>query len=438
MAVLVLAQYAWAVDAPSLVIAAHIAWVIVVGVSARNQTEFIFLALASALPISYVNVTGVSEGLIRASAFNLMSAFALIYFGLRLIIRGRIETGWRIFVVFFGCMSIIALWWSVMSSLDTLEGIRSLLAMAPAFLPMLVLPQAQSIQRNIDFQRVVECYLIAASAMAVFIVIQAVHSGFGTELGTNYSRAGRISFAGAWFDYSLVSGYLASALAGWFFLTRKFENRSRFFYPVYSLLFGALIVGLVLSGARAGIFAIGVALPLFILYSFGWKERLRSRIILLAAFAIFALSAFSLYVRPSFLVEGGFVDTTRLENWSAWFELIVEGGILANVFGHGLGSVNHASIVEGQLMMTPHNLVIEGMLNGGITLIIYTGGLLVVGFVRARVDPVFSACLAVGTISMLVSPSAYMSRFFPFLLVLAALSVALPASKKHESRLRPE
>ena len=427
--VLIIAQYSWAIDAPLLVIVAHFAWVAVVGVSARNPTEFIFLALASALPISYVNVTGVSDEIMRVSAFNLITVLALLYFGFMLIIRGKIEAGWQIIIVFFGCMSVIALWWSMMRSPNLLEGIRSLLAMALVFLPVLLLPQANAISKSIDFQRIVECYLIAATATAFFMVIQAVHWIFGMEIGTVYARSGRISFAGAWFDYSVVSGYLASAVAGWFFLTRKINNGGIVAYLLYALLFVALIIGLILSGARSGLFAIGISLPFLILYSFAWSGRLRFRIVLLGVLAFFALSIFAFYIRPSFSTEGGFFDDARFNNWTVWFLVMAEGGTLANVFGYGLGSMNHATIGEGQVMVTPHNLLLEAMLNGGVILTVYTLCLLCVGFTRARFDPVFAACLAVGTISMLVSPSAYASRFFPFLLVLAALSVALPARK---------
>jgi hypothetical protein len=239
-------------------------------------------------------------------------------------------------------------------------------------------------------------------------------------IGTIYSRIGRLSFGATFSDFSVLSGYIAVTLC-FLSLIYTYEVKIKFLeiFCKYIIPVAILLIALILVGARTGIFAIAVGSSMSLLYSVLRKNIKKSILVMLImALSFFAIHMLEIVSRPSLDTET-FVDSTRLEIYKEWTTFIINGDVFNKFMGYALGSNNHEALTT--IYRTPHNLLYESMLNGGIFLVIYILLLICYPIYKLRYNVLFINMIFTTLASTFVMPSSLQTRYFPVVITLSFL-----------------
>lgn len=373
----------------------------------------LLLLLCISLPISYINIYGDIIG-VRFTLFNLTSLLFVIYMVFKLHkikynISGLIALG--VFYFFF-----VALIYSIFVS----ENIGSAINSALSFLIILSVPYLISVNGIVFnkklIRKLVFYYVIGVTIVSITLILQVLLFANGIEIGNIHIRVGRFSFGATFSDYSVLSVYIATGVI--IAISTKFLKTHEYNNWIFNSCILIMLVGLILTGSRAGLLAIFTTLPFLLVLMFKKKNIPKFKVSLLSIiFCALIIIGFQ-FARPSVTGESESIlfDSSRWEYWKFWAEFYLNNDILSILFGAGLGSDNHVLLSGGEAR-TPHNLVLDIFLNGGLAHALFFGFVAILSFLISKLSPSFLLAFICAVVGGLASPSIISARFFLFIIV---------------------
>jgi len=381
--------------------------------------DSLLILMCISLPISYINIYGELIGG-RFTLFNISSLLLLI-FAIYKLPKIKLDVSGLIFTSALSLFIVSILYSFLVSPLKF-----SAFTVALSFLSLLSVPclvsQEKKIISNSLLKEVINNYILGVGVISVTILIQSLLFLFGTELGSIFIRVGRFSFGATFSDYSVLAVYLATGIV--LMVTAKNLVQKTYNYPffLYNISLTGMFLATVLTGARAGIFSIAIAL--FVYFLFALKKRHISKLKILLFSVITLIPAGIIFQRIRSTIGSGtesfIYGDSRFEIWLFWIDKYMESSIISKLFGLGLGSANHEYISQG-VVHTPHNILIDIFINGGIGFFIFFSLIFIFSIFIAKKNPMVFIVFLCSIVGGLVSPSIISARFFIFIVLIIIL-----------------
>lgn len=412
---LFVAQAAYLTERPELAAAAMLVLaglVAALRVGRLDVREKLILLTIYAYPTSFISFTGATYRDLPISFFNIAFMALLAFLAAHALMSGRVRPDRLGFAAFLCTASLMfGIVMSYSSSVSSAAWLSTLLTMSIYLaLPLSVTGNAFGREGG-DPLFLLDAFGFTMTAVAATVILQAAVFELGVALPGVQVLPSRTAFVALLSDRSQASVALAAGAA--ILLLRGTDKAAVRLSPalVLTAALGCILAS-GLTSARAGIGALvlcGIALVL--------TGRIRvSRIVTAGLVGVPAgwVAALLITWRRTLIDDSFWNAYYRIPLLETWVDVVWDRGPIAMVTGLGLGSTNHGLAAPGAF--TPHNLVAEAFLDGGVWALAFL--FLPVALTVAHwKTPVYLAGLWVIVAGAMVSPSMLESRFFPVYLV---------------------
>ena len=325
--------------------------------------HFLIESIIYSIPTSFLNILNGSYGLLPISWFNIFYLLLLLYIindflknRKRLLSRSLLNRKVITSSIILTILLLVSLFSSKLMN-DALKQFLNMLLVLISF-PLGFISGKMVKDEYINKTILVYSFTTLLSSIVVIIQFLIFHN-FGLKLG-NIAIYGsnRIAFGISFTDFSFLSLYLTSGLAGLMTIYNKFNINLLIRVFWFTLIFVASLI----TSARTGIVAFVLILVFHVITSIYNKTDKKLSImikyisLIVAITLIFALMIYT--VRPTeFLNDSGRMKL-NIQAWNVFLE--------NPLFGFGLGTntyfVNYSTL--------PHNLVFQLLAQGGLILTI--------------------------------------------------------------------
>jgi hypothetical protein len=381
-----------------------------------------------AVPSSFSNIFGGDYSAAPVSLFN-MAVLSLLCVTLMCVLTGRLKLRRSLRVcallVLGGAVVFSGVRTSLVSpSLPAALKDLATVVMLVSLWTVAVLVKVNSMERAV-VEKYVGAYLSAVVATAIFVLIQALgylYGGASIGILRGSLEQGRIGFQALFADMSVLSVYLASGAAivvGCLAGARASAGRALFL----SFVLLAVLMATFLTSARAGLVAFLLSVIVVFFHPFlRSSERIwiasRGAVLGVVVILIAYIYVTSLGFRRLPWSASGLVDVHRLNLGLGLSDFLWNNLTAASLlFGTAFGSLNHTIVTS--LPFTPHNIVMEGFLNGGLIMVAYLMAIVGMTLYAARRELVITLPILTILAGAMVSPSMMESRYLGVMILIA-------------------
>lgn len=394
-----------------------IGWVLVFDKNVRGPVEKLLLLCIYTLPFSFIGLDGRPYDENPLSIFNLIFLSLLAMLGLSTLFAKSARADFLTRLMYVCVLSmLIGIGFSYESSVDKTAWVTAAATMSIYLLfPLLAIGGGRIRDQGPDPVFFIDAFQFTVLSIAIVVLLQKGLFTLGFQLGNVEILFTRISFVALLADRSQASVLLAAGAALFFIRANRRDLEGVTPFVAWTCVTLCLLASAATS-ARAGVVSFALCLAFLILtrqISFG---RMIPAVV---GGGLAGLLAVEFIFAQRNLLGGTLLHAYyRAPQAVSWLENFWNQAPLSLFSGLGLGSKNH-ELFGG--IFTPHNIILEALANGGIWMIVFL--LFPAGMVWVfRRQPLVLAGLVTILIGGMVSPSMFVSRFFPVYLLIGLIT----------------